>query len=327
MYDWNENSSTKGEYIANKTHWIEFGDPAPICGGSQYLPSNYYQQLPYGCVWYTEYTGELWFSQGGANVPIQVNGPSYVEVLLEEAVGGWKTHYHVTPVFTHNQTRWYWGNRQRTLLDVLAGPDGGEATYYKYGFNRVHIKKCDLFDYDETFCNYCEERIGEIDYNNGPTPEQQAKAKEILDEFAYKSTCGYVYVVYDSNSHKVYTQMIEPTETWKTYWNYTLKSDGYSYTTDHYCIFPTYSSSNPLNGWYRVNLWPYTSISGQDGSGVVPEKIYSGTWGDMGETGLATYDPVTYHPLDIHYLPPEIQKMLEDVSKYLQAIAPGAIEA
>lgn len=329
MYDWNETSSSKGGYIANKTHWVEYGQPVAICGGDLYLPSKYNQQLPFGGIYYTEYTGQKWFDQGGATEPIQINGPTYLEAIIEEGDNGWTAHYHVTPVFTHTQKAWYWNHGSRSLLDILAGGSGGSGTYYKYGFNAVHIKKCELFDNDNDFVNYCQERLGDVDTTNGPTQEQQTVAKAILDEFAYKSTCGYIYVVYDSSAHKVYTQMIDPTSAWKTYWEYAPVSDGYGYTGDHFCIFPTYSSSNPLgnsSGWYFPNLWPYASISNNDGGGVVSEKIY-GTWGDMGETGLATYDPVTYHPLDIHYLPQEIQQMMEDVSKYLQAITPVAIEA
>ena len=307
MYDWNENNLSKGEYIADKTHWLTIEYGAPICGGNQLTPQDALvirdkarEVNPrIGQLWYTERDGDCGIHDIGAE-NVKTYGPSYIEALLiyntqEDCFDG--GYYHVTEVFV-NDSGWNFKDSNRSLLEVFAGDD---RDVYIGSCPGVHIKKNELFQNNNQFITYCNGRLGEIDSTNGPTEEQRQIAKEILDEFAYRVCGGWLYVGIDPETNKPITCLTNPSETWKTYFNWS----GYSPGVLGKLYYETIQNriTNFSQSLYTVRGIMYNS---QDAN-----------WGDMGETGLATCDLKTYHKLNIRYLPEEYRQMLIDVNKYM----------
>lgn len=375
MYDWNETSSSKDGYIANKTHWKETLPTTQICSGDQYFGSSYASNAVMSRIMYTEKVGQVWAPNNTHQ--ISVNGPTYCEYIINTDTDSANAEisYHLTPVFTHKLPVGSWAAEfpastvDRTLIDVVAfGERGkcGRRTYYgddtngnvKSKWNAVHIKKTDMFETDDEFVAWCQEQLGAIDYENGPTAEQMAKAKEILDTYAYGFAGGWLWVTYDSTSDsnsKMYTCLINPGETYKQYWEckdrysdietvdgvqnwynlkrYSKRATGFTYDYNS----KTYKNT-AKQGWFAISVFPevelvwksgeetpsYMHPSGVSMSSYFTDSSYNynanGTWADLGQTtGLATYNPVKYHRLDIHYMPDEIRQMMGEIRAYRAA--------
>ena len=366
MYDWNESSPSKGEYIANRTHWMETGTPVQICGGNQALPGNQYASNP-TYLYYTEKVGEISIPNVNTG-KVMVNGPAYIETFLDmdqNDGGNYITRYHITEVFAHTNRicsgSW---TSAGTLLDVVAGKELlGASNIYCYGHDGVHIKKCDLFQNESEFLDYCANELGEISSDDGPTAEQKAKAKQILDDHAYMIGGGWLYIYYETPVGKnkyIHVCIINPSETYKNYWgcyhryfNKTAELQNCERLfSDRTIIYPqdlnTHDYYNPITDKSHYQMfsvpvqpewaWVYNSSSGErpeyvgnswsdyEFSSTMYNQKLTGTWADIGQlTGLGTFTPVIYHRLDIRYMPAEIQKMMSDISKYIASQSSGPI--
>lgn len=378
MYDYNIQDTKAGGYIANRTHWKEIKPTEPICGGDQ----RFYQSYD-GSVWsyikYTEKVGLVYAPN--QTTQIQVNGPTYLEAVYISDTDNpnIEVSYHLTPVFTHKLPVGSWNAAfpastvDRTLIDVVAFGERdkcGRRTYYdddtngnrQSKWNAVHIKKTPgLFENDEEFVAYCQQQLGEINYENGPTAAQQAKAKEILDTYAYSVCGGWLWITYDSTSNsssKMYTLLINPSETYKQYWQCrdryadveTIDGVQNWYNLKHYSKRATgftrnYNNNTYTNpakdGWFGVSIIPeldWVWKSGEEVPSYMNDNInssnmedslfigggygtqLSGTWTDIGQVGgVATWNPIKYHRLDIHYMPDEIRQMMGEIRMFRNA--------
>ncbi len=331
MYDWNENSSAKSEYIANKTHWIEFGGVTPLCGGDQRLPGSTYEGV-HTYLYYTEYRGTIWIPNVNTK-PVSLTGPSYVELVLEPKPDGSNdAHYHITPVFTHSGTISCQAGFKNLLDIACPGHSSADGIYYKPGNLGVHIKKTEDFESDGQFINYCTQQLNDL-----AGDALCAKAKELLDTYAYTVAGGWTYVTYDNTADqnsKIYMYIMNPNETYRNYWGVLDVDKQYSRTSVYFTGPRTQMGDGTvtgygeygntvLHGFIMFDIKPESSWVND--SSLISGKLQQGTWGEMGETGLSTYIPETYHTLDPRYLPQEIKQMFCDISNFLNRNSHEAI--